>query len=73
MQKGIHPLVLNRTLILVAWQVSGSYYLSREFLWKQLSLLPSQEGKVLWEITKWPRGSGLAGVTRGKLMHFDAL
>ena len=46
-----HPLLLNKTLILVAWQVSGKDYLSREFLRKQPSLLPSQEGKVVWEIT----------------------
>ena len=68
-----YPLVSKKTLILVAWQVSGRDYLSREFLRKQLSLLPSQEGKVLWEITNRFGRSGLAGVTYGKLTHSDAL
>ena len=62
-----HPLVLNKTLISVAWQVSGRDYLSREFLRKQPSLLPSKEGKVLWEITNRPGRSGLAGVTMESL------
>ena len=61
-----YPLVLNKTLILVTWQVSGKDYLSREFPRKQPSLLPSQEGKVLWEMTNWPGKSGLASVTHGK-------
>ena len=68
-----HPLVLNKTLVLVAWQVSRRDYLSREFLRKQLSLLAGQEGKVLWEITNRPGRSGLAGETYGKLIHFDTL
>ena len=68
-----HPLVFNKTLILVEWQVSGRDYLSRKIQMKQLSLSPSQEGKALWEITKWPGKSGLGGVTHGKLIHFDAL
>ena len=68
-----HPLVLNKTLILVEWQVSGWDYLPREFLRKQPSLLPSQEGKVVWEITNRPGRSGLAGVTHGELNYFDAL
>ena len=57
-----HPLVLNKTLISVAWQVSGMDYLSnlsREFLRKQHSLLSSQEGKVPWEIVNRPGKSGL--------------
>ena len=36
-------------------------------------LSPSQEGKVLWEITNQPGRSGLASLTHGKLIHFDAL
>ena len=68
-----HPLVLNKALMLVAWQVSRKNYLSSEFLTKQISLSPSQEGKVLWEITNRPGRSGLAGVTHGKLTHFNAL
>ena len=62
-----HPLVLNKTLISVAWQISGRDYLSREFLRKQPSLLPSKEGKALWEITNRPGRSGLAGVTMESL------
>ena len=68
-----HPLVLNKALMLVAWQVSRKNCLSSEFLTKQISLSPSQEGKVLWEITNRPGRSGLAGVTHGKLTHFNAL
>ena len=67
-----HSLVLNKTLTLVTWQVSGKDYLSREFLRNQ-SLLSSQEGKVLWEITNPPGRNGLAGVNHGKLIHFDPL
>ena len=68
-----HPLVLNKSLTLVTLQVSGSDYLSRVFLRKQPSLLASQEGKVLLEITNRSGRSGLAGVTHGKLIHFDAM
>ena len=68
-----HPLVLNETLILVAWQVTGRDYLSKDFLIRQPNLLPSQEDRVLWEITNRPGRSGLAGVIQGKLIHFDAL
>ena len=45
-----HPLVLNKTLMLVAWQVSWRYYLSRYFLRKQPSLFLSQEVKGLVNI-----------------------
>ena len=69
-KRNSHPLALKKTLMLVAWQASGRDYLSREFLTKQPSLSPSQEGKLLCEITNWPERSGLAGVTHGK---FDAL
>ena len=64
---------VEQSLILVVWQISVRDYLSREFLRKQPSLLPSQEGKVLWEISNRPGRSGLAGVTHGKLIHYDAL
>ena len=47
--------------------------LLQEFLRKQPSLYPSQEGKVLLEITNLPGRSGVAGVTHGILTHFDAL
>ena len=57
----------------MAWQVSERDYLSREFLRKQPSLFPNQEGKVLWEIMNRPAKSGLGCVTHGKLIHFDAL
>ena len=57
----LHPLVLNKTLVLVAWQVSGTNYLSNEFLRKQSSLLPRQEGKVLREITNRLGRSGMTG------------
>ena len=73
LKRNPHTLVLNKTLILVEWQVSGWDYFPREFLRKQPSLFPSQEGKVVWEITNRPGRSGLAGVTHGELIHFDAL
>ena len=57
----------------MAGPVSVRDYLSREFLRKRHSLLPSQEDKVIWEITTRPGRSGLAGVTDGKLIHFDVL
>ena len=67
-----HPLVLNKTLMLVAWQVSWRCYLSRYFLRKQPSLFLSQEVKGLVNIVHWPRRSGLASVTHGKFIDYDA-
>ena len=66
----LHPLVLNKTLKLVAWHVSGRDYLSRDLLRKQPSLLPSVEGRVLYEITNQPGRSGQADVTHGKVNPF---
>ena len=63
--------MLNKTRILVIWQISGRHYFSREFLRKQPSLLPSQESKVLWDIKNRPERSGVAGMTHGKLIRFD--
>ena len=68
-----HPSVLNKTFTLVTWQVSERYYHSREFPIKQPSLVSSQEGIVLWEITNRPGRNGLAGETYGKLFHFGAM
>lgn len=68
-----YPLLLNKNLTLMAGPVSVRDYLSRESLRKRHSLLPSQEDKVIWEITTRPGRSGLAGVTDGKLIHFDVL
>ena len=57
-----HPLVQNRKLMLAAWEVTGNLLRWKEFQVTQPNLYPSQEDRVLLQVTNRPGISGLAGV-----------
>ena len=65
-----HPLVQNRKLMLAVWKVTGNPLRWMEFQAMQPSLYPSQEDRVLLQVTNRPGISGLAGVLGKKLIHF---
>ena len=65
-----HPLVQNRKLMLATWKVTGNPLRWKEFQAMQPSLYPSQEDRVLLQVTNRPGISGLAGVLGKKLIHF---
>ena len=69
-----HPLVINKSLALMAWKVTGKPWLSKVFL-EELPILPlTQRDKVHQLIPTRPgRNDGVADVIRNKLFHFDAL
>ena len=69
----IHPLVLNHSLTLVAWVVTGNACQSREFQKEQPNLSQWQGERVLYQITNRPGKSGLAGVVKEKLIHFEVM
>lgn len=71
-----HPLVLQGQLQLAAWMVTGKPYLQMEFQ----SNLPNffaptlgREARQQLTTATAPTNSGLAGVVRGKLIHFAPL
>ncbi|XP_077978269.1 uncharacterized protein LOC144433780 [Glandiceps talaboti] len=72
-QGQIHTLVLNKTLHLAAWHVSGSQCKQRGFQ----KMLPNSSlqhgGKELMQIITRPGKSGIAGAILGKLIHFTPL
>ena len=67
---GIHLLVQNKTLKLVAWTVSGLDYKRKEFQGRLPTLALNQEDQVLTQIMNRPGVNGLAGALKGKLIHF---
>ena len=67
---GIHSVVQNRTLKLVAWMVPGLDCRRSEFQRQLPTLSPGQEDQILMQIMRRPGESGLAGVLEGKLIHF---
>ena len=66
----IHPLVQNKTLKLLAWTVSGLNYKRKEFQGRLPTLSLNQEDQVLTQIMNRPGVNKLAGVLKGKLIHF---
>ena len=56
------PLVINQTITLVAWMVSGGICLRKEFLSRQPVLSPIQGDRVLYQVLSHPGRSGLADV-----------
>ena len=68
-----HPLVQNKTVKLVARTVSGLDYKRKEFQGRLPILSLSQEDQVLTQIMNRPGVNGLAGVLKGKLIHFVEL
>ena len=69
-QAEIHPLDQNKTLKLVAWTVSGLNYKRKGFQGRLPALSLNQEDQVLTQIMNRPGVNGLAGVLKGKLIHF---
>ena len=69
-----HPLVLQGSLQLGAWMVSGKTSLQKEFQSKLLSYsAPTPGARELRGLTIAPGHSGVAGVIREKLIHFAPL
>ena len=69
-KEGIHALVQNKTLKLVAWTVSALNYNRKEFQGSLPTLSLNQEDHVLTQIKNRPGVNRLAGVLKGKLIHF---
>ena len=67
-----HPLILNKTLKLVAWKISGNQEL-RDFQLKAQNYCSQRGGKALSQLTTAAGDSGLAGVVRDKLILFRPL
>ena len=61
-QRNKHPLVQNRKLMLATWKVTGNPLRWKEFQAMQPNLYPSQEYRVLSQVTNRPGISGLADV-----------
>ena len=68
-----HPLVVNQTLKLAAWLVSGNHSHQKTFQTKLQSLYQIPEEKVQSLLTNRPGASGLAGVVNRRLIPFDVL
>ena len=68
-----HPMLINKSLALVAWKVTGKPWLNEAFQ-NELSVLSlTRRNKVCQRITINPGINGVAGVTGNKLIHFDSL
>ena len=68
-----HTLLLNQSLRLVAWRISGNISFQREFQRGLQSLPLEVEEIALSQLTNRPGESGLAGVVNRKLIPFNAL
>jgi hypothetical protein len=66
----MHPLVQSQTLKLVAWKVSRDENKQQEFRNKLPSSWLQDGDKELRQLTTAAGGSGIAGVTQNKLIHF---
>ena len=72
-KREIHPLVQNKTLKLVVWTVSGLDCKRKEFQGRLPSLSLNEEDQVLTQIMNRLGVNGLAGVLKGKLIHFEVI
>ena len=72
-QGQVHPLVVNKTLRLMAWKVSGRVWPQKEFRKGLQSLSQVPEDQVHHLITNWPGVNRLAGVVNGKLIRIHAI
>ena len=68
-----HPLVINKSLALVAWKVTGKPWLSLAFRNELPILSLTQRDKVHQLITTLSKKNGVAGFTGNKLIHFGAI
>ena len=55
-------MIQNRKLMLAVWKVTGDPLRWKEFQAMQSNLDPSQEDRILFQVTNWPGISELAGV-----------
>ena len=69
----IHPLVLNKTLKLMAWKISGKTWLRKEFQTRLPILSQIPEDQALQLITNRPGKNGLAGVVKNRLIQSHAV
>ena len=70
-KRGDHPLVINKSLALVASKITEKSWLSQAFYNKLLILTLTQGGKVQQLITT-PVKKGVAGVIGNKMIHSNA-
>ena len=68
-----HDLIINKTLRLAAWKISGRDYLCQEFWEQLLVLLLTQEEVHLQVIMNQPKQSGLTGVVGDKLIQLRVI
>ena len=68
-----HPLVVNKTLRLVAWKVSGGTQPQKEFRQGLQSLSQVPEDQAHHLIMNRPGVNGLAGVVNEKLIRIHAI
>ena len=68
-----HPMVINNSLALVAWKVTGKPWLSQAFQNELPILSLTQRDKVHQLTTTRPGKNGVAGIIGNKLIHFDDL
>ena len=68
-----HPLVVQRSLSLAAWIISGRTCKQEDFRSKLPNLSYLQNDQVQTLITNRPGRSGLAGVVNNKLIHFNVM
>ena len=68
-----YPLVINKSLAIVAWKVTGKPWLCQAFHNELPILSLTQRDKVYQLITTRPGTNGVAGVTGNKLIHLDVL
>ena len=69
----VHPLVLNKTLKLMAWKISGKTWLRKEFQTRLPILSQIPEDQALQLITNQPGKNGLAGVVKDRLIQLHAV
>ena len=68
-----HLLVINKSLAVVAWKVTGKPWISQAFQNELPILSLTQRDRVHQLIITRSGKNGVAGVIGNKLIHFDAL
>ena len=69
----VHPLVLNKTLKLMTWKISGKACLRKKFQTQLPILSQIQEDQALDLITSQPGKNELAGVVKDRLIQLHAV
>ena len=72
-ERGKPPLVINKSLALMVWKVTGRPWLSQAFQNELPILSLIRRDKVHQLITTRPGKNRTAGVIGNKLIHFDVL